>query len=89
MQMLAWRKIREAHFFYGLMVDHAADYEHFAFCLSAFLAACRSIKDYLQREDPRLVAWYTTGGYEEEPLLKYFRMRRDLEVHLRGCPVIT
>jgi len=74
----AWMKVREAQYFYELMLQQVDNPERFGFCLNAFQVAGRSVESYLK------------SGHKADPPIKdrptsvraFFRDSRNLNVHL-------
>jgi len=65
------------------MERNASNRQSFTYELSAFLTAARSVLQYLHRECSRLgdAHWYDSNV--ADPTLRFFKDRRDLNIHAR------
>ena len=88
------KKLREAHYFLGLMnaVDErtVGNPEEFQFLLSAFLSASRSITDLLENRQYRswFEAWQNGRENRAKQLLQFMRIQRIAEVHSSGADIL-
>lgn len=76
-------KIEEAKYFYKRMIQELDTYKSFAYNLSAFLSAARSVLQYAREEaiqKNKGQAWYDKQ-INKSPILKYFKCKRDFNVH--------
>src|SRR5262245_5499594 len=86
------RKLREARYFSGKMnavaQRAAGDPEEFGFLLSAWLSACRSITDALERYHGKWFNdWCVSRTTHEQRLFDFMRVQRNAEVHRDGADV--
>jgi hypothetical protein len=87
------KKLREAQYFVLQMEPvverEFGDAEEFAFLLSAFLSASRSITDPLdgRRYATWFQAWRDGRRPREQELLDFMRVQRNAEVHRNGAAV--
>jgi hypothetical protein len=82
------RKLRELHYFLGLMEGHEerGNPEEFRFLFSAFLCVSRSITAPLDgRYKTWFEPWKNTRSTEEQESLELMRDRRNSEVHDDGA----
>ena len=87
------KKLREAHFFLGKMLERAqmafGDHEEFDFYLSAFLSAGRSVDYRLRHEQGGTyvtfrAGWDSTLSQDDQRLVKFLVDDRNVEVHESG-----
>ena len=86
MPITAAEKFKEAAFFYNAMINVRTNVRLFPYYLSAFLAALRSVTDYLAKqaaEHDHLRAWWeeVLDKMRNDPLLKYLKAKRDVNIH--------
>lgn len=84
-EMTARRKVNEAQFHYEHMVEVQDNPDYTQFCLSAFLTAARSVRDYVKsatHNNAALKTWWDQQTIQQEPLVDFFDNRRNYEVHL-------
>jgi hypothetical protein len=89
------RKLREAKFFYGHLARESqqrvfSQPEAFAYYLSAFVSAARSVGYVLQKEEKKkydvwFPSWERSLTSEERKLLKFMNRQRVAEVHSEGA----
>ncbi|HLJ59078.1 MAG TPA: hypothetical protein VKZ50_05040 [bacterium] len=95
MATLSRRKLGETRYFWGLMELERqkalqANWDHFAYLLSAFLSAGRSVTFAVQNEDPDRYAalwtpWLAAQSAEDQALFKFMNRQRREEVHVAGA----
>jgi hypothetical protein len=94
--MFEANKIREAEFFYALLLDEEQktndNSDRFGWYLSAFLSATRSVLQYALKE---AVGWGKTGGQvwydstmSKSRVLQYFKEKRDVNIHVQPIDAI-
>jgi hypothetical protein len=86
MPITAAEKFKEAAFFYNAMLAVRTNVRMFPYYLSAFLAALRSVTDYIEqqtKDHPDLRTWWkeTFPKLKDDPLLKFLKRKRDLSIH--------
>jgi hypothetical protein len=75
-------KLKEAKYFYSMMVKEQENYENFKFNLSAFLSSTRSVMQYALREaqaKPGGQFWH--DSLMKSPVLEHFKGKRDVNIH--------
>ena len=86
MPITAAEKFKEAAFFYDVMISVRLNVRLFPYYLSAFLAALRSVTDYISNQATQheeLVTWWQTAleNMRNDPLLKFLKSKRDVNIH--------
>ncbi len=86
MPITAAEKFKEAAFFYNAMLAVRTNVLLFPYYLSAFLAALRSVTDYIAKqvaEHDKLRAWWeeTLEKMRADPLLRFLKGKRDVNIH--------
>ena len=85
------KKLREVRYFlrqlHGVAEREVGDPEEFEFLLSAFLSASVSITDPLDSRNYRMwfEGWRQGRTTQEQDLLEFVRIQRNLEVHREGA----
>lgn len=77
------KKIKEAKYFYSRMIEEQRNRDNFTYNLSAFLSSARSVLQYTLSEaetKPGGQQWHD-GRVSASPVLKFFRNKRDINVH--------
>lgn len=86
MPLTAAEKFKEAVFFYNAMLAVRTNVKLFPYYLSAFLAALRSVTDYIAKqstEHDKLREWWAEvlEKMKADPLLKFLKGKRDTNIH--------
>jgi hypothetical protein len=78
------RKLAEAQYFLGRMVELQNSREEFVFNLSAFLVAARTVVQYAYEEaksNPKGQSWHK-AAVKRQPSIKFFRDKRNVNIHV-------